>query len=77
MFLDRKAIACKSSAVDEMGDRLTTTDMGRKVYGGLLTAVPFSMVRGAEGTGSQALGYSSNRLATIHQRYFYRHRQDF
>jgi len=54
----------KSSAVDEMGDRLATIDMGRKPGGwGLLFPFPMVYLR-----TKWHLGLSS-RLTTIYRRY--------
>ena len=71
----KTCIANKSSAVDRMGDRLTTIDMGRKLGG-----VPLFSGGGAElgppsnnMAGAEAYLHAkfhlrpSNRLATIHQ----------
>jgi len=64
----------KSSAVAEMGDRLATVDMGRKVGGGILCPFPL----GGAGSPSNSVAWAeaylhtkwhldpSSRLATIH-----------
>ena len=72
----------KSSAVAEMGDRLTTVDMGRKV-GGLLCPFPWRLgpflhnVVWAEAYLRTKWHFDpSNRLATIHQRFRQTNRTD-